>query len=196
MRRGNKYHGILLDPPHYGRGPKGEKWQFEEHIAPLLDACRQLLAPTKNSFVVISTYAIGYSPLAFENMLRDFDAWHRILKIIYKLPPEMFKSTVQFPQWCDRNRLACLFGSSCQSSAAAMSASISVFSSRRRWKYGLACSLLRYSSTPILFLLVFTVVLSPKPERPMLNTSQCCGRGFCGRTLAPCAASKSRSFVQ
>ena len=72
VRRGNKYHGILLDPPHYGRGPKGEKWQFEEHIAPLLDACRQLLAPTKNSFVVISTYAIGYSPLAFENMLRDF----------------------------------------------------------------------------------------------------------------------------
>jgi 23S rRNA (cytosine1962-C5)-methyltransferase len=72
VRRGNKYHGILLDPPHYGRGPKGEKWQFEEHIAPLLDACRQLLASTKNSFVVISTYAIGYSPLAFENMLRDF----------------------------------------------------------------------------------------------------------------------------
>ena len=72
IRRGKHYHGILLDPPHYGRGPKGEKWQFEEHIAPLLDACRQLLPPTKNSFVVISTYAIGYSPLAFENMLRDF----------------------------------------------------------------------------------------------------------------------------
>ena len=72
VRRGNKYHGILLDPPHYGRGPKGEKWQFEEHIAPLLDACRQLLSPVKNSFVVISTYAIGYSPLVFENMLRDF----------------------------------------------------------------------------------------------------------------------------
>lgn len=72
VRRGNKYHGILLDPPHYGRGPKGEKWQFEDHIALLLDACQELLAPIKNSFVVISTYAIGYSPLAFENMLRDF----------------------------------------------------------------------------------------------------------------------------
>ncbi|MDP6963078.1 MAG: class I SAM-dependent methyltransferase [Planctomycetota bacterium] len=71
-RRGNKYQGILLDPPHYGRGPKGEKWQFEQHIAPLLDACKQLLAPTPHSFLIISTYAIGYSPLAFENMLRDF----------------------------------------------------------------------------------------------------------------------------
>lgn len=72
VRRGNKYHGILLDPPHYGRGPKGEKWQFEDNIATLLEACKQLLAPNAHSFVVISTYAIGYSPLAFENMLGDF----------------------------------------------------------------------------------------------------------------------------
>ena len=72
VRRGNRYDGILLDPPHYGRGPKGEKWQFEDHITPLLDSCRQLLNPAGPSFLILSTYAIGYSPIAFENMLREF----------------------------------------------------------------------------------------------------------------------------
>ena len=71
-RRQNTYHGILLDPPHYGRGPKGEKWQFEEGIAPLLEACRKLLAPDDASFLILSTYAIGFSPMAFDNMLGDF----------------------------------------------------------------------------------------------------------------------------
>ncbi len=72
VRRGRRYTGILLDPPHYGRGPKGEKWQFEQHIAPLLDSCRQLLDPDQPSWLILSTYAIGYSPIAFENMLREF----------------------------------------------------------------------------------------------------------------------------
>lgn len=72
VRRGKQYDGILLDPPHYGRGPKGEKWQFESDIAGLLDSCRQLLAPSAGSFLILSTYAIGYSPIAFENMLREF----------------------------------------------------------------------------------------------------------------------------
>lgn len=72
VRRGRQYHGILLDPPHYGRGPKGEKWQFEANIAGLIDSCRQLLAPDPGAFLILSTYAIGYSPIAFENMLREF----------------------------------------------------------------------------------------------------------------------------
>ena len=38
VRRGNRYDVVLLDPPHYGRGPKGEKWQFEDGIAPLIEA--------------------------------------------------------------------------------------------------------------------------------------------------------------
>ena len=71
LRRGARYHGILLDPPHYGRGPKGEKWQFEEHAAPLVDACRGLLA--ERAFLVLSTYAIGSSPLALFNLLLDFE---------------------------------------------------------------------------------------------------------------------------
>jgi len=70
-RRGARYHGILLDPPHYGRGPKGEKWQFETGLAPLFEACRKLLA--ERSFLILSSYAIGYSALAFENLLGELE---------------------------------------------------------------------------------------------------------------------------
>lgn len=66
-RRGQRYDGILLDPPHYGRGPKGERWQLEDDLAPLLEACAGLLEP--RSFLALSTYAVGHSPLALENLL-------------------------------------------------------------------------------------------------------------------------------
>lgn len=66
-RRGSRYHGVLLDPPHYGRGPKGEVWQFEEHIAPLVEACTALLEA--RSWLILSTYAIGFSPLSLANLL-------------------------------------------------------------------------------------------------------------------------------
>jgi 23S rRNA (cytosine1962-C5)-methyltransferase len=71
MRRGSRYEGILLDPPHYGRGPRGEVWQFEEHVAQLIDVCAKLLAP--RSFLVLSTYAIGCSPLTLRNLLAELD---------------------------------------------------------------------------------------------------------------------------
>ena len=69
VRRGTRYDGILLDPPHYGRGPKGEKWQLETGLAPLLAACGELLA--ERSFLCLSTYAVGYSPLSLANLLAD-----------------------------------------------------------------------------------------------------------------------------
>ncbi|RMH01480.1 MAG: SAM-dependent methyltransferase [Planctomycetota bacterium] len=68
-RRGRRYHGVLLDPPDYGRGPKGEKWRFGRDIAGLLAVCRGLLAAEAPSFLVLSAYAIDYSPLAFHNLL-------------------------------------------------------------------------------------------------------------------------------
>ena len=71
VRRGQGYAGILLDPPHYGRGPKGEKWTLEEGLKELLEACGRLLEP--KSFLVLSTYAVGYSPLAFQNLLEEFE---------------------------------------------------------------------------------------------------------------------------
>lgn len=69
VRRGRRYAGVLVDPPHYGRGPKGEKWQLEDGLAPLLEACAELVA--ERAFLVLSTYAVGYSPLAFWNVLSD-----------------------------------------------------------------------------------------------------------------------------
>jgi len=66
-RRGASYEGILLDPPAYGRGPKGEKWVFESGIAGILATCRELLA--ERSFLALSCYAIGTSPLAMANLL-------------------------------------------------------------------------------------------------------------------------------
>jgi 23S rRNA (cytosine1962-C5)-methyltransferase len=69
VRRGARYHGIVLDPPHHGRGPKGERWQFEEHLADLLAACAQLLE--ERAFVMLSTYAIGTTPLACANLLGE-----------------------------------------------------------------------------------------------------------------------------
>ncbi len=69
-RRGTRYQVVLLDPPHYGRGPKGQKWQLEEHLVELLEAVAELLA--ERSLVVLSTYAVGHSPLAFENLLAEF----------------------------------------------------------------------------------------------------------------------------
>jgi 23S rRNA (cytosine1962-C5)-methyltransferase len=68
-RRGTRYHGILLDPPHYGRGPKGEKWQLERDLAPLLEACGELLE--ERAFVVLSSYAVGYTATSLANLLAD-----------------------------------------------------------------------------------------------------------------------------
>jgi len=71
VRRGARYHVVLLDPPHFGRGPKGETWQFEQGLAPLLEAARELLA--ERACLVLSSYAIGYSALAFANLLAEFE---------------------------------------------------------------------------------------------------------------------------
>jgi 23S rRNA (cytosine1962-C5)-methyltransferase len=68
-RRGARYQGILVDPPHYGRGPKGEKWQLESGLAPLLEACGKLL--DRRAFLILSSYAVGYSPLSLANLLAD-----------------------------------------------------------------------------------------------------------------------------
>lgn len=70
VRRGNKYDGIILDPPAYGRGANGEKWVLEEHLAPMLDACAKLLAPT-NAFLVLNLYSMGLSPTLAKTAVRQ-----------------------------------------------------------------------------------------------------------------------------
>ncbi len=74
-RRGRRYRGILLDPPPYGRGPKGEKWEFEQHVPELLELCGQILDDGP-AFLILSCYAVGTTPLAFETLLEDIGDGH------------------------------------------------------------------------------------------------------------------------
>lgn len=68
VRRGRRYDGIVLDPPKYGRGPKGEIWRFHEDLPRLLAACRQLLS-REPLFVILTAYAVQLSFLALHNAL-------------------------------------------------------------------------------------------------------------------------------
>ena len=68
IRRGNKYDGIIMDPPSYGRGPKGEIWKIEESIFPFLELSAQLLK--KDSlFFLINSYTTGLQPAVLSYML-------------------------------------------------------------------------------------------------------------------------------
>lgn len=70
LKRGNRYHGIILDPPAYGHGPKGEKWKLEDHIAEMMRDVVQLLDPTEH-FLILNTYSLGFSSLIVENLIRS-----------------------------------------------------------------------------------------------------------------------------
>ncbi|MEC9141783.1 MAG: RsmD family RNA methyltransferase, partial [Pseudomonadota bacterium] len=70
IRRGRQYDGILLDPPKYGRGPKGERWRIETDLVPLLDSCRRLLSDTP-LFVLLTIYAIRASSQAAHYALAE-----------------------------------------------------------------------------------------------------------------------------
>ncbi len=69
QRRGSRYAAILLDPPHYGRGPKGEVWRLEDHLAEIVEVAGDLA--DDRAIIILSTYAVGYSPLAFVNLFQD-----------------------------------------------------------------------------------------------------------------------------
>jgi 23S rRNA (cytosine1962-C5)-methyltransferase len=67
-RRGNVYHGIILDPPAFGHGPKGEKWKLEENIAEMMRGVLNILDP-KEHFLILNAYSLGLSALVLENLL-------------------------------------------------------------------------------------------------------------------------------
>ncbi len=69
-RRGNTYDGIILDPPRFGRGTKGEVWKIEEDLPKLLDVCRTLLSPTP-VFVLLNAYTADLSGLVISHLLSD-----------------------------------------------------------------------------------------------------------------------------
>ena len=67
-RRGNRYEGILMDPPSYGRGPGGEVWKLENELFGLVSACEKVLADDA-LFMLINSYTTGLQPAVLNNML-------------------------------------------------------------------------------------------------------------------------------
>lgn len=70
VKRGNKYNGIIMDPPPYGRGPDGEKWTLQEKLDELVQQASELLEK-KNAFFILSTYAVGLSSLVSVNVVKS-----------------------------------------------------------------------------------------------------------------------------
>lgn len=68
-KRGNKYHGIILDPPAYGRGPDGERWILEEQINELLKTVSEIL-DKEHYFLILNMYSMGFSSLIVENLIK------------------------------------------------------------------------------------------------------------------------------
>jgi 23S rRNA (cytosine1962-C5)-methyltransferase len=68
VKRGNRYNGIILDPPAYGRGPEGEKWVLEDNINELLKLCKELLDPEEH-FFILNVYSLGFSALIVDNLI-------------------------------------------------------------------------------------------------------------------------------
>lgn len=69
-KRGKKYNGIIMDPPPYGRGPDGEKWTLEEKLNELVSLSSELLEE-KNSFFILSMYAVGLSSIVGLNVIKS-----------------------------------------------------------------------------------------------------------------------------
>jgi len=70
IRRGVKYQGLIIDPPKFGRGPKGEVWDVYKSLPILLDACR-LLLDKKSLFAVLTVYAVKASSVHVRTVLEE-----------------------------------------------------------------------------------------------------------------------------
>lgn len=70
IRRGNTYDGIIMDPPSYGRGPKGEIWKIEDSIYPFIELASQLLSK-EPLFFLINSYTTGLQPAVLSYLLNS-----------------------------------------------------------------------------------------------------------------------------
>lgn len=68
IRRGRKYDAIIMDPPSYGRGPKGEVWKIEDKLFDFVNLCMDVLSDDP-LFFLINSYTTGFSPIVLENVL-------------------------------------------------------------------------------------------------------------------------------
>ena len=87
-KRGNVYDGIVMDPPTFGRGAKGEIWKIEKELIPLLQTCKKILSPQANLFL-LSAHSHGFSPLVLKNALTSvFPDWEARIECGDMLIPE------------------------------------------------------------------------------------------------------------
>lgn len=68
IKRGKTYNGIILDPPAYGHGPKGEKWKLDSHIEEMISDVRQLLDPDEH-FFILNVYSLGFTSEVIQNLI-------------------------------------------------------------------------------------------------------------------------------
>lgn len=107
IRRGAKYDGIILDPPKFGRGPKGEVWEFYKLLPDLLDSCRKVLSPDP-LFVQLTAYAVKASSVtlyyAISEMMADYDGFTQAGEIgLTENSAGRFLSTAIFARWARKN---------------------------------------------------------------------------------------------
>ncbi len=70
IKRGNKYHAVILDPPSYGHGPKGEAWKIQNNLPELLEICVELTEQDRR-FILMSCHTAGYVPADLQKILRE-----------------------------------------------------------------------------------------------------------------------------
>ena len=70
-RRNRKYDALIMDPPSFGRGPKGEVWNIETQMTTLLSLCKNILSESPK-FILLTTHSPGISSLTLKNMLIKF----------------------------------------------------------------------------------------------------------------------------
>jgi len=76
-RRGSTYDAIIMDPPRFGRGSKGEVWKVEEDLPKLIDACKTILSQ-KPTFFLINAYTADFSSLVLHHMLGGIMDWGKL----------------------------------------------------------------------------------------------------------------------
>jgi 23S rRNA (cytosine1962-C5)-methyltransferase len=95
VKRGNTYHGIILDPPAYGHGPNGEKWKLEDNINEMIQLVLQLLNPQEH-FLILNAYSLGFSGIILENLLNTH---------LVKFPKAKIETGELFLQSTHKNKL-------------------------------------------------------------------------------------------
>lgn len=103
-RRGSTYDGIILDPPKFGRGPRGEVWEFYKLIPALLEACREVLSPDP-LFVQLTAYAVKASAVtmyyAVDEMMRTHPGTITSGELgLREESGKRFLSMAIFTRWC------------------------------------------------------------------------------------------------